>query len=192
MLMDVLLIATGFSGAMTLLWLARLVARRYLPATGASVHFGPGPGPIEAMVREIAVARHEVLLMAEVLACRPIAQALVDARLKQMVQVNVLLAAASENHPTSDLPFLIEQGLLPIVADEQGQLGAPIVLVDGKTVAIGSIDFTGTETPAGQLAIVRGQADLAAACREQFAARRGKARAVVGGGTTPRTAGPPE
>jgi hypothetical protein len=178
MLMDVLLIATGFSGALTVLWLARLVARVFHAAAGATAHFAPGPGPVDALVREIGVARRDVHLMAGALACRPVAQALVDARLRQ-VQVDVLLDAAAEKDPDSDLHFLVQQGLVPLLAAEPSGLRGLVVVVDGKTVVSGSVDGT-AESPAGHLLVVRGHADLAASCRQQLAGLRGPARAVGG------------
>ncbi len=166
MLMDVLMIATGFSGAMTLLWLARLLVRRFLAPAGAVVHFGPGSAGVDTLVREIAAARQEVLLMAETLACPPLAQALVDVRQKPAVRVDVLLGPAAQKE-ASDFSFLVEQGLVPQVA---GDLGGLVVVVDGKTVVLGSGDIGGT----GVVLMVRGQADLARTCREQFAARSGR------------------
>src|SRR5262249_53301787 len=54
-----------------------------------------------------------------------------------------------------------------------------VAVIDGKTVVCGT-DPSGTELAAGQVVIVRGHADFAASCRQQFAARRGPARAVGG------------
>ena len=176
MFMDVLLIATGFSGALTLAWLGRLLVRLLRTPPGAVVYFAPGPGPIDALVRELAGAKREVLLMAETLACRPIAQALVDARLRH-AQVEVLLDAA--DHPDSDLQFLVEQGLVPRLANEPSGLRGLVVVVDGKTVASSSVGPS-AEWPAGQVLIVRGHADLVTSCRQQFAALRGPARAAAG------------
>src|SRR5438128_1854728 len=112
MLMEVLLIATGFSGALTLVWLVRVVLRLFRMSAAAAVHFAPGTAPVDALVRLIGAARREVLLMADTLACRPVAQALVEARMRR-AGVDVLLAANSENDPGSDLHFLVEQGLVP-------------------------------------------------------------------------------
>jgi hypothetical protein len=189
MLMDVLLIATGCTGALTLLWLARVVARLFLPPAGAVAYFAPGSAPVDALVREMGAARREVLLMAGALACRPIAQALVDARLRQ-VQVEALLDARAENDPESDLHFLVEQGLVPLLASEPSGLGGLIVLIDGKIV-VGSSGCTGgAELSAGEVLFVRGHADLVASCRERFAALRGSARAV-GGMAAPVPSTPP-
>ncbi len=179
MLMDVLLVAVGFSGALTLLWLGRLLARLVRAPGGAAIHFAPGAGPIDAVVRELAAARSEVLLMAGALACRPVAQALVDARLRH-VQVEVLLDEAAEEDAASDLHFLAEQGLVPLLATSPSGLHGPVVVVDGKCVLCGSSELTGTELSGGQMLVVRGNAALVAECREQFARRREPARAVGG------------
>src|ERR671912_153113 len=41
MFMDGLLIATGFTGALTVAWFIRLLTRSAAPDSGVSVHFGP-------------------------------------------------------------------------------------------------------------------------------------------------------
>jgi hypothetical protein len=185
MLMDVLLIATGFSGALTLVWLGRALARLVRPPAGAVVHFAPGAAPVDALLRELGTAKREVLLMAGGLACRPVAQALVDARLRH-VQVEVLLDAAAENDPASDLHFLVEQGLVPLLASQPSGLRGLVAVIDGKMVACGSADLAGAEVPAGQVLLVRGHADLVASCRQQFATLRGPARAIGGMAAQPQ------
>jgi hypothetical protein len=178
MLMDVLMIATGSSGALTLLWLVRLVARMLGTPAGTTAHFAPSSDPVDVLVREVGGAKSQVHLMAGPTNCRPVAQALVDARLRH-VQVEVLLDGEAEKDPDSDLHFLVQQGLVPLVAPAPPALRGLVAVIDGKTVACGSIEKTG-EAAAGQLLLVRGNADLVAACQKQFATLRGPARAVGG------------
>jgi hypothetical protein len=184
MLMDVLLIATGCSGALTLLWLGRVLHRLFRTPLGVVVHFAPGAGPIDAIVREVAAAKREVLLMAGALACRPLSQALVDARLRH-VQVEVLLDAAAENDAESDLHFLVEQGLVPALVSQPSGLRGLVVIIDGKSILCGSLDLAGAEAAAGQVVLVRGHGALVASCRQQFTALRQPARTVGGMAATP-------
>src|SRR5207249_3347728 len=80
------------------------------------------------------------------------------------------------------------QGLVPLLAEQPSGLQGLVAVVDGKSVIVGSADLTSVEMPAGQLLVVRGQADLVAVCRQQFAARREPARAVGGMAPSPQIA----
>src|SRR5262249_39770736 len=80
--MDWLLVATGFSGAFTLVYLARMVRSWFVPPASHTVHFSPKGGCTEAVVAELRQARREVLVLAYSFTSKPIAQALVDAKLR--------------------------------------------------------------------------------------------------------------
>src|SRR5579885_2630214 len=114
-LINWLLAATGFTGAMTLTFLARCLRRVFggAPPT-VEVYFSPKGGCTEAVLREINGARHEVLVQAYSFSSKPIAEALVAAKTRG-VQVTVLLDRSNEAEPYSDLPLLLEQGLAPLV-----------------------------------------------------------------------------
>ena len=62
--MDYLFVATGFTGAFTLLFLARALARMLFSTPTHTVHFSPKGGCTDVVVAEIARARHEVLVLA--------------------------------------------------------------------------------------------------------------------------------
>jgi hypothetical protein len=174
--MDVLLIATGFTGALTLVWLARL-AVKVLFAQGGTAHFGESC--TDAILAEVKGARREVLLAAGTLASRPVAQALVDARLRG-AQVEVILGSAGEADADSELHFLAGQGLTPLVEDDPAS--RDYLLIDGRTAVV-------LPSP-GFALIVRGLADVAHAIAGDFAARRGKARALPVSTERPSTDGP--
>src|SRR5262245_59669776 len=113
--LDGLLIATGFTGALTLVWLARRAAGLFRAPPSVAGHLSPGGG-IAARVRAIATASREVLFQAHQLACRPVAQALIDARLRR-ANVEVVLDPSCEGEAASDLAFLREQGLTPRLSE---------------------------------------------------------------------------
>src|SRR5262245_13209394 len=140
MTMDALLIATGFTGALTFAWLLRLAVQFIRPAPSVSVSFAPAGGCGDVLVREIGTAQREVLVLAGQLANRPVAQALVDARMRGAA-VEVILDQASERDPQSDLSFLTEQGLTPMTAGKPG-LHHQFVLIDGKTLLLASFPLT--------------------------------------------------
>src|SRR5450755_1528517 len=115
-ILEGLLLATGVSGALTAVWLVRLVWARFRPPLLADVHFSPHGGCTEVVVREIGLARREVLLLAYGFTSRPIAQALVEAKLRG-VHVEIILDHSNEGDPHSEMPHLIEQGLVPFIDD---------------------------------------------------------------------------
>src|SRR5438874_715028 len=63
-LMDVLYLATGFTGALTAVWLARLALHRFRPPLSVTPHFSPGGGCTDVIVRELAAATRDVLVHA--------------------------------------------------------------------------------------------------------------------------------
>ena len=113
-LINWLLAGTGFTGALSLLFLSRWL-RRLLGGAPPSVDvfFSPKGGCTEAVVREINSARHEVLVQAYSFSSKPIAEALIAAKTRG-VQVTVLLDKSNEAEPYSDLPLFVEQGLAPL------------------------------------------------------------------------------
>src|SRR5262249_45892629 len=113
-LVNWMLAATGFTGALTLLFFMRrgrdLFSRA--PPSGGGV-FSPKGGCPEAVFREIPAAGHEVLVQAYSFSSKPIAEALVAAKTRG-VQVTLLLDKSNESEQYSDLPMLLEQGLAPM------------------------------------------------------------------------------
>lgn len=176
-LMEALLIATGFTGALTLHWLFGLLFRRGGSAS-VTPHFLPAGGGTATVVEAIASAKSEVLVLANGFACRPVAQALVDARLRG-VSVEVILDVGNETDPTSDLHFLVEQGLPPML-DDRHAVSRNNVVIDGAHVLAGSFTFApqaeadGTEN----LVMVRGDAGTAGAYRRDFLDHKAHSRAV--------------
>ncbi|MFO0843444.1 MAG: phospholipase D-like domain-containing protein [Gemmataceae bacterium] len=176
-LMEAIFIATGFTGALTLRWLFGLLFSRSGSAS-VTPHFLPAGGGTATVVEAIAAAKSEVLVLANGFACRPVAQALVDARLRG-VSVEVILDVGNETDPGSELHFLVEQGLPPML-DDQHAVSRNDVVIDGTHVFAGSFTFApqaevdGTEN----LVVVRGDAGAAGAYRRDFLAHKAHARAV--------------
>jgi phosphatidylserine/phosphatidylglycerophosphate/cardiolipin synthase-like enzyme len=180
--MELLLLATGFTGALTLRWLLGLVVSR--SPSSATPHFAPAAACAEVIAREISAARSEVVLMASVFSCRPVAQALVEARLRG-VAVEVVLDAGNETDPGSEMHFLVEQGLPPML-DDQHPVAHNLVVIDGRHVLTGNFTFTQADSPITEdLLVVHGDAALASAYRQEFAAHKAHARAVPAKTATP-------
>ena len=74
-------IATGATGALTLLFLLRRLHYLVVTPPSISAHFSPKGGVTEAVVIELGRARREILVLAYSFTSEPISKALVDAKL---------------------------------------------------------------------------------------------------------------
>jgi phosphatidylserine/phosphatidylglycerophosphate/cardiolipin synthase-like enzyme len=173
-----LLLATGFTGALTLLYLVRLAYHHLHALPSVTAHFSPRGGCTDVIVREVQRARHEVLVLAYSFTSRPIAQALIDAKLRG-VQVDIVLDPSNERDAYSDLHFFLEQGLPPLIDPHHAIAHNKVMVIDGRTVLTGSFNFTHhAETEnAENLLVLRGHPDLVRAYRQDFAAHKAHARA---------------
>ncbi len=174
--MDWLLIATGFTGALTFRWLLGLVLSR----SGAQVetHFLSTGEASDLIAKQIAQARTEVLLRASEFSAQSVAQALVDAGLRG-VKVEILLDHGNETDPSSRMHFLVEQGLPPLL-DEQHSPGRSYVVIDGTTVLTGSftlVEPSGTDA-SEQLLILHGDSSVSQKFREEFEKHKAHARVI--------------
>jgi len=170
-LINWLLAATGFTGAMTLMFLFRRLRRIFAGAPPSiDVFFSPKGGCTEAVVREITAARHEVLVQAYSFSSKPIAEALVAAKTRG-VQVTVLLDKSNESEPYSDLPHLTEQGLAPLTDAQHAIAHNKVMIIDRKIVLTGSFNFThqAEAENAENLLVIKGNAALAKSYRDHFA-----------------------
>jgi phosphatidylserine/phosphatidylglycerophosphate/cardiolipin synthase-like enzyme len=168
-----LLLATGLTGGLTLVFVARWLRQALTDAPSVEVYFSPKGGCTEAVVREVGRARREVLVQAYSFSSKPIAQALVEAKTRG-VHVTVLLDRSNEAEAYSDLPLLAEQGLAPLIDAHHAIAHNKLMIIDRKTLVTGSFNFThqAEAENAENLLIVRGHPDLVRTYREQFAAHK--------------------
>jgi phosphatidylserine/phosphatidylglycerophosphate/cardiolipin synthase-like enzyme len=187
--MDWLLLATGFTGALTLLFFCRRVARVFRTTPSHAVHFSPKGGCTDVIVAELKRARREVVVLAYSFTSQPIAQALVEAK-KRGVHVEIVLDHSNETEVHTDLTYFIEQGLAPLVDPHHAIAHNKIMVIDRHTVITGSFNFTNQaeHENAENLLVLRHYSDLAAAYRSNFTAHKEHARAPE---TKARPAGQP-
>jgi phosphatidylserine/phosphatidylglycerophosphate/cardiolipin synthase-like enzyme len=176
--MDWLLLATGFTGAYTLLFLVRHVYHKFHAPPTVLAHFSPKGGCTDAVVAEIKNARHEVLVLAYSFTSKPIAQALVEAKLRG-VHVEIILDHSNEKETYTDLQFFVEQGLAPLIDPDHAIAHNKVMLIDGRTLLTGSFNFThqAEAENAENLLVIKGHPDLAGAYRKNFQAHKSHARA---------------
>ncbi len=173
-----LLLATGFTGALTLIFLTRGAYRRLGLLPAVAVHFSPKGGCTETVVREVKTARREVLVQAYSFTSKEIAQALVDAKLRGL-RVELLLDRSNEHENYSDLKYFVEQGLAPLIDHEHAIAHNKVMVLDGRTIITGSFNFTNQAEAenAENLLVIKGHPDLAAAYRKNFEAHKAHAQA---------------
>jgi phosphatidylserine/phosphatidylglycerophosphate/cardiolipin synthase-like enzyme len=175
--MDWLLIGTGFTGALTLLYLLRRVWFSLRTPPSITSRFSPKGGCTDAVVDELKQAKKEILVLAYSFTSRPIAQALVDAKLRG-VHVEVVLDHSNEKEEHSDLHFLMEQGMAPLIDPHHAIAHNKVMLIDGRTLLTGSFNFThqAENENAENLLVIKGHPELVHAYRQDFTAHKGHAR----------------
>jgi phosphatidylserine/phosphatidylglycerophosphate/cardiolipin synthase-like enzyme len=177
-LMEGLLIATGFSGALTLLYLLRIAHQAWFPPSSLESHFSPKGGCTEAIVREIQHARHEILVLAYSFTSKAIAQALVDAKLRG-VHVDIVLDHSNEHEVYTDMHFFLEQGLTPTIDPHHAIAHNKVMVIDNRTLLTGSFNFTqhAENDNAENLLVIKGHPELVRAYKENFQTHKAHARA---------------
>jgi phosphatidylserine/phosphatidylglycerophosphate/cardiolipin synthase-like enzyme len=173
-IMTWLLLATGFMGAMTLVFAVRWVKRKLFKPLQLSVRYSPKGGCTEAVVMELNRARHEILVQAYSFTSKPIAQALVDAKTRG-VHVEILLDRANETETYSELGELLGLGIKPLIDAEHAIAHNKVMIVDGHTIITGSFNFTNQaeHENAENLLIIKHHRELAKAYRNNFLEHKG-------------------
>jgi phosphatidylserine/phosphatidylglycerophosphate/cardiolipin synthase-like enzyme len=186
--LDYVLLATGFTGALTLQYLLRKAWGYFVAPPSLGLHFSPKGGCTEAVVAELRKARREILVQAYGFTSQPIAQALVDAK-QRGVEVEILLDHSNEKEPHTDLPLFLEKGLITLIDAHHAIAHNKIMIIDRRTVLTGSFNFT-NQAEHENLVVIKGHSDVAATYREQFELHKTHCRPVQGKpvATVPRKA----
>jgi phosphatidylserine/phosphatidylglycerophosphate/cardiolipin synthase-like enzyme len=177
--MDWLMLATGFTGALTLAHLARVVWRRLVEPPSVAAHFSPRGGCTDVVLAALQAARHEVLVLAYSFTSRPIAEALVEAH-RRGVKVEVVLDKSNETEDHTDMHFLAENGLAPLIDHEHAIAHNKVMLIDRRVLLTGSFNFThqAEHENAENLLVLAGHADLIRAYHDNFTHHKEHARAA--------------
>ena len=163
LLMEGLLIATGFTGALTLIFLIRGIHRRLKTPPSVAVHYSPKGGCTEAVVQELRQTRHEILVQAYSFTSKPIAEALVEAKGRGL-HVEILLDRSNEQETHSELGDLLGRGISPLIDSHHAIAHNKVMILDGRTLITGSFNFThqAESENAENLLIIKGHPDLRA------------------------------
>jgi phosphatidylserine/phosphatidylglycerophosphate/cardiolipin synthase-like enzyme len=164
-----LLLVTGFTGALTFIFLVRWVYRTFGTMPSIAVHFSPKGGATDALVRELKAARREVLVSAYSFSSKPIAEALIQAKTRG-VQVEIILDRSNEQESYSDLQLFLDQGLAPLIDGQHAIAHNKVMIIDQRTLITGSFNFThqAEGENAENLLIVKGHPELVRSYRQDF------------------------
>jgi hypothetical protein len=172
-----LLLATGFTGALTLRFLFRQLVLLFVVPPSVEVRITNGADSLDNLLGELKRARQEILVLAHSFVARPVAKALVEAKLRN-IKVEVLLDPACERDRMSDLAFLLEHGIGPLATAPDAISTGAVLVIDGRTIYSGGFSSPvelGEDTAVDMLCI-KGYADVAAAYRQHFSNEKSSAR----------------
>jgi phosphatidylserine/phosphatidylglycerophosphate/cardiolipin synthase-like enzyme len=172
------LLATGFTGAWTLLFVWRWLRRKLGHLFAVAVFFSPKGGCTEAVVTEIKRARKEILVLAYSFTSKPIAEALVEAK-KRGVHVDIVLDRSQEKEAYSELPMIEEHGLYPHIDAQHAIAHNKVMIIDKRTLITGSFNFTHqAEAENGEnLLIIKGHGELIGQYRQNFSLHKSHSQA---------------
>jgi len=165
--MEGILLATGFTGALTLVFIARAIARWRRPGCSVSVYCSPKGGCTDALVGQIALAKKEVLMQVSAFSSKTIAQALIDAKARGL-HVDILVQGG-ESKTHAEMMGLLGEGLTPqFDAEHPGD--EHVVIIDSGTVLTGSFSYThiAEVEEACSLVLIQGAPDVARRYRDWF------------------------
>jgi phosphatidylserine/phosphatidylglycerophosphate/cardiolipin synthase-like enzyme len=168
-----LLLATGFTGGLTLVFMVRWLARHFGLHLVIAAHFSPKGGCTDAVVREIKSARREILIQAYSFTSKPIAQALIDAK-GRGVHVDILLDKSNLQETFTELGHLLDEGLAPHIDAQHAIAHNKIMIIDRRTLITGSFNFThqAEAENAENLLVIKGHPELLQTFFQQFAAHK--------------------
>lgn len=164
-----LLLATGFSGGLTLVFLLRAAHRLLVTPLSLAVYHSPKGGCTDAIVKELGRARREILVQAYSFTSKAIAEALIAAKARG-VHIDILLDRSNEQEAYTELGHLLEQGLAPHIDSQHAIAHNKIMIVDRRTLITGSFNFThqAEAENAENLLIIKGNRELVGSYCESF------------------------
>lgn len=107
----------------------------------AEVYFAPGDNPTGVVVRELGLAKSNVLVQAYSFTSAPIAKALVEAH-RRGVKVTALLDKSQQTEKYSSADFLVNSGVPTFIDASHAIAHNKIMILDGRKVITGSFNFT--------------------------------------------------
>ncbi len=189
-------LATGFTGALALVFGLRALKRKFGWEPVIEALFSPKGGCQEAVVRELKKARREILVQAYSFTADALSLALVEAK-KRGVHLDIVLDKSNEVEKYSDLRIFLDQGLAPLIDSHHAIAHNKVIIIDQKVLITGSYNFTNqAETEnAENLVILKGHPELVRQYRQNFLTHKAHSkpaqlREPTGAGARPTMAAP--
>jgi phosphatidylserine/phosphatidylglycerophosphate/cardiolipin synthase-like enzyme len=162
-------VATGALGMMTLVYLWRMLLRKFGFVSDIKAHFSPKGGCQDAILAELKKARREILVQAYSFTAEPLALAMVEAK-KNGVTVEIVLDKSNELERYSDLKILIDNAMDVKIDHDHAIAHNKIIIIDKATLITGSFNFTNQaeHENAENLMIIKGHPELVTWYRDNF------------------------
>jgi phosphatidylserine/phosphatidylglycerophosphate/cardiolipin synthase-like enzyme len=179
---ECLLLATGFMGALTIGFVIRWVRQLWSRPFAVAVRFSPKGGCTEAVVHELKQARSEILVQAYSFTSKAIAEALVEAK-GRGVHVDIVLDRSNEQETYSELGELLGNGITPYIDSHHAIAHNKVMIIDGHTLVTGSFNFTNQaeHENAENLLIMTGHPELVRSYRQNFLEHKAHSEAAKAG-----------
>jgi phosphatidylserine/phosphatidylglycerophosphate/cardiolipin synthase-like enzyme len=173
-------LATGFTGALTLLYGWRALKRKLGWVSSVEVLFSPKGGCQEAVVCEIKKARREILVQAYSFTADPLTYGLVEAK-KRGVHLDIVLDKSNEVEKYSDLRIFLDHGLAPLIDHNHAIAHNKVMIIDQNVLITGSYNFTNQAESenAENLVIIKGHPELIRQYRQNFLAHKSHSKAAM-------------
>lgn len=148
---------------------SRPVSERPVDMAGVSVGFAPYAGAEELVLRTIASAKKRLRVCARLLSSERIARALVTAKVKNRVDVAVVVdgRAFMQEDPTGKartaMELLTGEGVPLRLVRSFERMADNFIIADDSNVQIGSMDYSeaGAHRFSGSVVVLRQRADVA-------------------------------
>ena len=146
-----------------------------------AVYYSPKGGATQAVVKEVASARSEILVQAYSFTSAPIAKALVDAK-KRGVKVEVVLDKSQRSAKYTSADFVAHAGIPTWIDSVHAIAHNKIMIIDKATLITGSFNFTkaAEEKNAENLLVIKGNKPLVDRYIKNFEEHKGHSEEYQG------------
>ena len=167
--------------SLSLLSLSPCYAEQFRSIGTTDVYFSPHGGCTDAIVKELASARTEILVQAYSFTSKPIAKALLDAR-KRGIKIEIVLDKSQQYKKYSAADFVAHAGISTFIDSAHAIAHNKIMIIDRSTLITGSFNFTkgAEENNAENLLIIKGNKALVDRYIQNYNEDKGHSEQYVG------------
>lgn len=151
-------------------------------STGSTdVYFSPRGGATEAIVKEINLAKSEILVQAYSFTSKPIAKALVDAK-KRGIKIEAVLDKSQKREKYTSADFVAHANIPTYIDSSHAIAHNKIMILDRSTLITGSFNFTkaAEEKNAENLLVIKGNKPLVDSYISNFEEHKGHSEGYLG------------